>query len=151
MKGVNLVIIMGRLGNDPEFKQLASGSAVTTFNVATSEVWTDKQGQRQEKTEWHKVVAWAKLAEVAAKYLAKGSEVHVQGKLATRSWEDKDTGTKRYATEIVASQIQFVGSKRTSPTQGDEPQGRSSFGGGQPEFDGDEPDFTSDSSDDIPF
>lgn len=116
MKGVNLVVLLGRLGNDPEVKTLANGNSVASFSLATGEVWVDKDGQKKEKTEWHKIVVWGKLAEVVGKYLKKGSEAHIQGKLATRSWEDKD-GQKKYMTEIIANQIQFVGNNKNSNRQ----------------------------------
>lgn len=107
MAGVNKVIILGRLGKDPESKQV-NGNTVTTFSAATSEVWYDKDKKKQEKTEWHNIVVWGKPAEAAAKYLSKGREVYVEGKLQTRSWDTQD-GKKAYKTEIVASSIQFVG------------------------------------------
>jgi single-strand DNA-binding protein len=105
MQGVNKVILVGRLGQDPELRVTGSGSAVATLTLATSEVWV-KDGQKQERTEWHRVVVWGKQAESVKKYLAKGRAVYVEGKLQTRSWE-KD-GEKRYTTEIIASAIQFL-------------------------------------------
>ena len=149
MKGVNIVILLGRLGNDPEVKSLPNGSTVATFNLATSEVWVDKEGQKKEKTEWHSVVVWGKLAEIVGKYLSKGSEAHVQGKLSTRSWEDKESGQKRYKTEIVASQIQFVGSKKGGSTgSSGSGNGVGSGGGGYDGGHDEEPDFN---TDEIPF
>lgn len=110
MSGVNKVIILGRLGQDPELKYTPSGAAVCNFSVATSETWTDKNsGQKQERTEWHRVVVWGKLAELCNQYLAKGRQAFVEGKLQTRSWDDKN-GEKRYTTEINATTVQFVGS-----------------------------------------
>ncbi len=106
--GVNKVILVGNLGNDPEMRQIPSGAAVCEFRIATNEVWTDKQGQRQERTEWHRIVVWGKQAENCSKYLTRGRQVFIEGKLRTRSWEDKD-GNKRYMTEIVANDIQFLG------------------------------------------
>ena len=106
---VNKVLLIGRLGNNPEIRHTNTGSAVANFNLATSENWTDKNGQRQERTEWHKIVVWGKLAELCEKYLSKGRQCFVEGKLQTRSWDDKD-GNKRYTTEIVATSIQFLGS-----------------------------------------
>lgn len=108
MSGVNKVIIIGRLGQDPELKQTGSGQAVCTLNVATSENWKDRDGNRQERTEWHRIVIWGKQAENSAKYLAKGRQVYLEGRLQTRSWETPD-GQKRYTTEIVASTVQFLG------------------------------------------
>ncbi len=102
MRGVNKVILVGRLGRDPETKYSANGSAITTLSVATSEQWTDKNtGQKQEKTEWHRVVMFGKLAEIAGQYLRKGSNVYLEGKLQTRKWQDQNTGQDRYSTEVV--------------------------------------------------
>lgn len=111
MAGINKVIIIGRLGQDPEMKTLAQGSIVTRLNVATSEAWTDKNGQKQERTEWHRISVWGKLAELCGKYLAKGRQVYVEGKLQTRSWEEN--GQKRYSTEITAQTVQFLGAGAT--------------------------------------
>jgi single-strand DNA-binding protein len=105
---VNKVILLGRLGQDPELKYTPGGSAVCNFSLATTEAWTDKQGQKQEKTEWHRVVVWGKLAELCNQYLAKGRQAFLEGRLQTRSWDDKD-GNKRYTTEILASTVQFIG------------------------------------------
>ena len=105
---VNKVILLGRLGQDPELKYTPSGTAVANFSVATSENWTDKSGQKQERTEWHRVVVWGKLAELCNQYLAKGRQCFLEGKLATRSWDDKE-GVKRYTTEIQATTVQFIG------------------------------------------
>tara|TARA_B100001971_G_scaffold91031_1_gene83987 strand:- start:55884 stop:56339 length:456 start_codon:yes stop_codon:yes gene_type:complete len=106
---VNKVIILGRLGQDPELKYTPSGAAVCNFSLATSETWNDKaSGQKQEKTEWHRIVVWGKLAELCNQYLSKGRQAFVEGKIQTRSWEDKD-GNKRYTTEISAQTVQFIG------------------------------------------
>jgi single-strand DNA-binding protein len=105
---VNKVLLIGRLGNNPEIRYTNTGTAVANFNLATSESWNDKQGAKQERTEWHRVVVWGKLAELCEKYLAKGRQCFVEGRLQTRSWDDKD-GNKRYTTEIVASTVQFLG------------------------------------------
>jgi single-strand DNA-binding protein len=105
---VNKVILLGRLGQDPELKYTPGGSPVCNFSVATTESWTDKSGQKQEKTEWHRVVVWGKLAELCNQYLAKGRQCFLEGRLQTRSWDDKD-GNKRYTTEIMASTVQFIG------------------------------------------
>jgi single-strand DNA-binding protein len=106
---VNKVLLIGRLGNNPEIRYTNGGTAVANFNIATSENWNDKNGQKQERTEWHRIVVWGKLAELCEKYLAKGRQCYVEGRLQTRSWDDKD-GNKRYTTEVVASSIQFLGS-----------------------------------------
>ena len=108
MSGVNKVIIIGRLGQDPEMKAVGQGTTVTRLNVATSENWVGKDGQKQERTEWHRIAVWGKLAEICGKYLAKGRQVYVEGRLQTRSWEDN--GQKKYSTEIVATTVQFLGS-----------------------------------------
>lgn len=107
---VNKVILLGRLGQDPELKHTPSGTAVCNLSIATTESWNDKNsGQKQEKTEWHRVVMFGKIAELSNQYLKKGSQAFVEGKLQTRSWEDKD-GNKRYTTEINAMSVQFIGS-----------------------------------------
>jgi len=124
MAGVNKVIVVGNLGNDPELRHTPQGSAVATFSVATSESWMGKDGQKQERTEWHRIVVWAKLAELCAKYLSKGRQAYIEGRLQTRTWDDKD-GNKRYTTEIVASTIQFLGSASGSAGAGRD-QGSSS-------------------------
>lgn len=105
---VNKVILLGRLGQDPELKYTPSGMAVCNFTLATGESWTDKNGQKQEKTEWHRVVVWGKLAELCGQYLAKGRQAFLEGSVQTRSWDAKD-GTKRYTTEINAKTVQFLG------------------------------------------
>jgi len=108
---VNKVILLGRLGQDPELKYTPSGAAVCNFSLATSEVWNDKNsGQKQERTEWHRVVVWGKLAELCNQYLAKGRQAFVEGRLQTRSWDDK-AGQKRYTTEINATTVQFIGAQ----------------------------------------
>jgi len=107
MSGINKVILVGRLGNDPEIRYTQQGVAVTNFNIATSETWLDKAGAKQERTEWHRIVVWGKMAETCSQYLAKGRQVYVEGRLQTRQWEDKD-GAKRYTTEVVASTVQFL-------------------------------------------
>ncbi len=105
---VNKVILVGRLGADPELKTLSSGQSVANFNIATSENWVDRDGAKQERTEWHRIVVWGKLAEVCRQHLGKGRQVYVEGKLQTRSWEDQQ-GQKRYTTEVTASTVQFLG------------------------------------------
>lgn len=101
MRGVNKVILVGTLGRDPEVKYAANGNAIANLNVATSEKWKDKTGQPQEKTEWHRVVIFGKLAEIAQQYLTKGSQVYLEGKLQTRKWQDPATQQDKYATEVV--------------------------------------------------
>jgi len=110
-RGVNKVILVGNLGKDPETRYMPSGSAVTNLTLATSESWKDKQsGDQQERTEWHKVAMFGRLAEIAAEYLRKGSQVYIEGKLRTRKWQDKE-GKDRWTTEIVADEMQMLGSK----------------------------------------
>ncbi len=108
MASVNKAIILGNLGQDPELRHTASGTAVTTLRIATNEVWNDQQGQRQERTEWHSVVVWGRQAENCHQYLSKGRTVYVEGRLQTRKWQDQ-SGNDRYTTEIVADRVQFIG------------------------------------------
>jgi single-strand DNA-binding protein len=110
-RGVNKVILIGNLGRDPEVRYSPNGSAVANVTLATSESWKDKNsGEKQEKTEWHRVVFFGRLAEIAGEYLKKGSQVYVEGRLQTRKWQDKD-GHERYTTEIVANEMQMLGSR----------------------------------------
>ncbi|OUS28061.1 single-stranded DNA-binding protein [Gammaproteobacteria bacterium 45_16_T64] len=110
-RGINKVIVLGNLGNDPETRYMPNGNAVTNISVATSESWQDKQsGQNQERTEWHKIVFFNRLAEIAGEYLRKGSKVYVEGALRTRKWQDQ-SGNDRYSTEIVASEMQMLDSR----------------------------------------
>ena len=110
-KSLNKVQLIGNLGKDPELSYTPSGVAVAKFSVATGERWKDQDGNFQERTEWHNIVAWRKLAEICGQYLKKGSKVYLEGKLQTRSWDDKNTGAKRYATEIVADDLIMLDSK----------------------------------------
>lgn len=124
MSGVNKVIIVGNLGADPETKSLPNGNAVTNLSVATSETWKDKNtGDKRENTEWHRVVMFGKLAEIAGQYLSKGSKVYLEGKLQTRKWQDRD-GNDRYTTEIVANEMQMLDSRggQGEPQRKPEPQ-----------------------------
>ena len=116
MSSVNKVILIGRLGQDPELKYTPSGTAVCNFSVATSESFQDKSGAKQDKTEWHRIVIWGKLAETCNQYLAKGSQAYIEGGLQTRSWENKE-GVKMYTTEIVARSVQFLTPKLESSNQ----------------------------------
>ncbi|MFZ5561991.1 MAG: single-stranded DNA-binding protein [Pseudomonadota bacterium] len=112
MRGVNKVILVGNLGRDPEVRYLPSGGAVANVTIATSEAWKDKNtGQQQEQTEWHRVVFYGKLAEIAGEYLKKGSKVYVEGSLHTRKWQDKQTGQDKYSTEIKANTMQMLDSR----------------------------------------
>lgn len=111
MAGINKAILIGRLGSDPEVRYTPSGVAVANFNIATSEEWKDKDsGEKKERTEWHRIVAWSKLGEICGEYLSKGRQVYIEGRIQTRSWEDRD-GNKRYTTEIVATDVQFLGGR----------------------------------------
>jgi single-strand DNA-binding protein len=142
MSGVNKVILVGRLGQDPEIKTVGSGQNVARLNVATSENWTGKDGTKQERTEWHRVVVWGRQAENCAKHLSKGRQVYIEGRLQTRSWEDPQ-GQKKYSTEIVASTVQFLGAggaERATSTTNEDSQ-LNDFGP--------EPSF--DSGEEIPF
>ena len=150
MSGVNKVIIVGRLGTDPEVRTVGTSQTVARLSVATSENWVDKDGQRQERTEWHKVVVWGRLAEICGKHLAKGRQVYLEGRLQTRSWEDQQ-GQKRYTTEIVANTVQFLGTGAGAGAgERETAGGRATHSDhmGSQDF-GPEPSF--DSSEEIPF
>ncbi|MBW2038631.1 MAG: single-stranded DNA-binding protein [Deltaproteobacteria bacterium] len=108
MLGVNKVILVGNLGADPEVRYSSTGTAVTSFRIATSENWTNKEGERETRTEWHRVVAFGKLGEICAEYLSKGRQVYVEGRLRSRSWEDKE-GNKRWVTEVAATNMVMLG------------------------------------------
>ncbi len=124
-RGINKVIIVGNVGGDPETRYMPSGSAVTNLTVATNESWKDKQtGEQKERTEWHRVAMFNRLAEIAAEYLRKGSQVYIEGKLRTRKWQDKN-GQDRYTTEIIADEMQMLGGRGGSG-------GGGNFGGGSP-------------------
>ncbi len=158
---VNKVILIGRLGQNPEVRHTPSGQSVANFTLATNESWTDKQGQKQERTEWHRVVVWGKLADLCGQYLSKGRQCFIEGKLQTRQWQDKDGQTK-YTTEVLASTVQFLGGNaqqgagQGAGNYGNQQQYGSpsnSFGGGNAPMAMDttqmaEPSFT---EDDIPF
>jgi single-strand DNA-binding protein len=144
MSGVNKVILVGRLGADPEVKTIPNGQTVARLSLATSESWTGKDGQKQERTEWHRIVVWGRQAENCGKHLTKGRQVYIEGRLQTRSWEDPQ-GQKKYATEIVASTVQFLGAggaERSTGASSSNDQGFNDFGP-EPSFDT--------SSDEIPF
>jgi len=149
MGSVNKVILVGNLGRDAELRYTPGGAAVATLNMATTEVWNDKQGQRQEKTEWHRVILWGKQAESLQEYLTKGKQIYVEGRLQTREWE-KD-GVKRYTTEVKADRITLLGGG------GGGARGGGSFGGGAERSGspagrgGDEPPMEPITDDDIPF
>ena len=120
-KGVNKAVILGNVGNDPELRFMSNGKAVANFTVATSEQWKDQQGQKQERVEWHRMVAYDKLAEIIGQYVKKGSKLYLEGKLQTREWTDQQ-GQKKYTTEIIVSEMQMLDGK---PQQGNQqPQGQ---------------------------
>ncbi|MEO7742911.1 MAG: single-stranded DNA-binding protein [Usitatibacter sp.] len=111
MASVNKVILIGNLGRDPETRYMPDGGAITNISIATTDTWKDKAGEKQEKTEWHRVAFFGKLAEIAGEYLKKGSQVYVEGRLQTRKWQDKE-GVDKYTTEIVADRMQMLGSRQ---------------------------------------
>jgi single-strand DNA-binding protein len=125
---VNKVILVGRLGKDPETRYMTNGEAVTNVTLATSENWKDKSGEKQEKTEWHNLVFYRRLAEIAGEYLKKGAQIYVEGKIQTRKWQDKE-GKDRYTTEIIVNEMQMLGSK-SGGAGSFEVVERSSSGGG---------------------
>ncbi len=146
-RGVNKVILVGNLGGDPETKYMPSGSAVTNLTVATNESWKDKQtGEQKDRTEWHKVAMFGRLAEIAAEYLRKGSQVYIEGKLRTRKWTDKQ-GNDRYTTEIIADEMQMLGGRGGggAPAMGSPPPSSPPSQGAPGSSGGD------DFDDDIPF
>jgi single-strand DNA-binding protein len=146
-RGINKVIIVGNLGNDPDTKYMPSGSAVTNLSVATNESWKDKQtGEQKDRTEWHKVAMFGRLAEISAEYLRKGSQVYIEGKLRTRKWQDKQ-GNDRYSTEVVADEMQMLGGRTGggAPAMGGPPQSSPPPQGSPGPSGGD------DFDDDIPF
>jgi single-strand DNA-binding protein len=110
-RSLNKVMLIGNLGKDPELRYTTSGTAVATFSLATNESWRDADGNLQERTEWHNIVAWKKLAEICGEWLKKGKKVYIEGRIQTRSYEDKNTGAKRYITEIVASDMVMLDGK----------------------------------------
>ena len=141
--GVNKVILVGNLGNDPEMRHTPGGAGVCEFRLATNESWNDKNGQRQERTEWHRVVVWGKKAEACSKYLSKGRQVFVEGRLRTRTWDDKE-GNKRYTTEIKADRVTLLGGGGGRGAGMDR-------GSSHPPGGGDEPPMEPITDDDIPF
>ncbi len=149
-RGINKVILVGNLGADPETRYMPSGGAVTNLSIATSDSWKDKQtGEQKERTEWHKVAMFGRLAEIAAEYLRKGSQVYVEGRLQTRKWQDRD-GNDRYTTEIVANEMQMLGARGgggAAPYSG----GGGSSSSNQPPSGGGSAPPADDFDDDIPF
>jgi len=147
-RGINKVILVGNLGQDPETRYMPSGKAVTNLRLATSDSWKDKQtGEQREQTEWHSIVMYDRLAEIAAEYLRKGSQIYVEGRLKTRKWQDKE-GKDRYTTEIIANEMQMLGS-RGGERAGAEPRGEPRSAPG-PERSA-QPAAAGEFDDDIPF
>jgi len=128
MAGLNKVTLIGNLGRDPELRYTANGQAVANFTLATTESFSKRDGGRDEKTEWHRIVAWGKLAEICGEYLAKGRQIYVEGRIQTREWEDKD-GNKRWTTEIVARNMQMLGRRSEGGTGADLPEPSAPDGG----------------------
>ncbi|MGV3707030.1 MAG: single-stranded DNA-binding protein [Arcticibacter sp.] len=145
MAGVNKVILVGHLGRDPEVRHLDGGASVANFTLATSESYT-RDGKRIEQTEWHNIVVWRGLADVAAKYLRKGELVYVEGKLRTRSYDDKN-GAKRYVTEIVADNFTMLSKKGSSGEENADPSGHKSAS----DYQEPQVDYSADTTDDLPF
>ena len=141
---INKVILIGNLGKDPEIRYTQSGAAVVNFSIATTERWKGQDGQQQEQTEWHNIVAWKRLAEICSEYLNKGSKVYIEGKLQTRKWQDKD-GNDRYTTEIVARDMQMLTPRGASSGGGD---GYGDSSGGYNDLPQEPPPNT---GDDVPF
>lgn len=145
MGSVNKVILIGNLGKDPEVRYTQGGQCVANFTMATTDAWKDKNGQKQEKTEWHRIVAWGKLGELSKEYLKKGRPVYIEGRLQTRQWQDQQ-GATRYTTEIVATAIQFLGQRGDAASSAD--YGAPAFAG---ESEGGAPETFSSIDDDVPF
>src|SRR5579864_6413845 len=130
-KSVNKVILVGNLGKDPEVKYTPSGTPVAKFSLATNENYKDKSGQWQERTEWHNIVAWQRLAEIVGEYVKKGSKLYIEGRLQTSSWDDKETGQKKYKTEIVAHELVLLGGRGEGASEGGgSPYSRGAAAGG---------------------
>ena len=145
MASVNKAILVGRLGKDPEIRSTPSGSTVAKFTIATDERFTDRNGEKQERTEWHNVVAWNKLAEICGQYLKKGKLVYIEGSIRTDSWDDKETGQKKYRTEIVAQTMQML------DRRGDEAGGGSGGQYASSSSRGNTAETTIQDDDDVPF
>ena len=142
MASVNKVIILGNIGKDPEMRFMPNGDAVCNFSIATSDTWKDKAGQKQERTEWHNITMYRKLAEIAGEYLKKGGSVYVEGALQTRKWQDKE-GKDRYTTEVIADKMQMLGGKSEGQGAGTAPSNKGAGNTNPADFDTFE--------DDVPF
>jgi single-strand DNA-binding protein len=155
MASVNKVILIGNLGRDPEVRYMPSGDAVANISIATTETWKDKSGEKQEKTEWHRVAMFGKTAEIAGEYLKKGSQVYIEGRLETRKWTDKE-GHERYTTEIRADRMQMLGSRsggseRMAPPEDDVPRAAAAAAPAKKSGDAAKGGGLEDLEDDIPF
>ena len=148
MASVNKVILVGRLGKDPEIRSTPQGTTVAKFTIATDERFTDRSGERQERTEWHNIVAWSKLAEICGQYLRKGKLVYIEGSIRTDSWDDKESGQKRYRTEIIANTMQML--DRRGDEEGGGGGGYASSGAGARRG-GSAPPPEMDDDEDVPF
>ncbi|MFY9819852.1 MAG: single-stranded DNA-binding protein [Thermoanaerobaculia bacterium] len=150
---VNKVILIGNLGRDPEVRSTPSGQPVASFTLATSRRWRDKNNQKQEQTEWHQIVVWGKQAEIAGQYLTKGKQIYIEGRLQTRSWDDKQTGEKKYRTEIVCENFQMLSSRGSGggdfESHGSSPSAPSSSPSHGPSYD--DGGLGEPEDDDIPF
>ena len=148
MSSLNKVLLIGRLGKDPEIRYTPDGSPVANFSLATSENWTDKNGTRQERTEWHNIVAWRKLADLSKRFLTKGRQVYIEGRIQTREWDDRD-GNKRRTTEVIANQMVLLGSR----SEGGESHYAAAAPGAQATSESEEapPSGAAITDDDIPF
>jgi single-strand DNA-binding protein len=150
-RGVNKVILIGNLGNDPDIRYTASGAAVANISLATAESWRDKEsGEQQERTEWHRIVFFSRLAEIVGEYLRKGSQIYVEGRLQTRKWQDKE-GNDRYTTEIVANEMQMLGSRSGGSAGYDSAPQAQSNNAPAPQAASSAPAPADDFDDDIPF
>jgi single-strand DNA-binding protein len=145
MAGVNRVILIGNLGKDPEVRTLEGGTKVANFPLATTETYKNRNGDRAEHTEWHNIVLWRGLAEVAERFLKKGNSVYIEGKLRTRSWDDQETGNKRYITEVVTDNMTMLGGRRDEPSEASSTPKEEEATPPEPSEMGDE------ASDDLPF
>jgi single-strand DNA-binding protein len=151
-KSVNKVILIGNLGKDPEVKYTPSGTAMAKFSLATNERYKDKSGEFQERTEWHNIVAWQRLAEIAGEYLKKGRSVYIEGRIQTRSWDDKQTGQKKYMTEIVANDLVLLSGGRGEGGEGGGGKGARSAAATEPSAPPENPAQGAEITDeDIPF
>ena len=140
MASVNKVILVGNLGRDPETRYSSDGGAICNFSIATTDTWKDKQGQKQERTEWHSLTTFGKQAEIAGQYLKKGSSVYVEGRLQTQKWVDKDTQEEKQRTQIIVDRFQMLGSRPNEETASGAPQQKpNSAGGSFDDFDSDIP------------